>query len=541
MNKRKFKKFILGALLGTSLAGTSAFPTMAAGVTTITVNGEADSYAAYRLMDTTARLKPNCGHTGSSHTEDCYTYYYSVNSKYGTALRSAAADAGLAFDADGNGAVTDKELLSGLHAMDASDTRTYAETLYGKVSSLSPDYRTDDKVFADVPYGYYLMGETGDGSGAVALLEAVGTSAVTAETKQGVPTLTKKILNGSKRVDAVDIAKGDTVNYEVSVTMPEDLSSRPKYAFTIHNTGRGAVNPGSVKLYVDGKEVVNADSVAPPSETGYTFSETITQDEKWLCNCGAVVSGNTDNHVLNHVLAGEPDNGRRLKLSNLKYVSNGTPVILTPDNVVTLTYAETLSEGLTTKSTGNASESWMEYAADRNAASMKETPHDKVTAFTYQFRADKVDEDGEALAGADFTLERKKGSNWVGVPYEAGDGMSFTFLGLDSGTYRLTESAVPEGYQGAGPVEFTIQPAFDEVSDNPRLSGLSISGTEAEDAFSIDVPNGTVSTQVVNTIGGTDIRLPSTGEVTGLLLYAGGTVLILGGLFSLYQNRKKGA
>lgn len=37
---------------------------------------------------------------------------------------------------------------------------------------------------------------------------------------------------------------------------------------------------------------------------------------EWHCNCGAVIQGNTDDHVLQHILNGEPDNGYRVPIYN---------------------------------------------------------------------------------------------------------------------------------------------------------------------------------------------------------------------------------
>ena len=422
MKKRTLQKMLSGILCGAALLGSSCLPAFAAsGTTTITVNGDTNAWKAYRLLNVTSSLKANCGHGSSGHVNSCYIHYYNINSKYGTALRNAAADARLNFDENGDGTVSDNELLVGLQNMGASTTRLFSEKLYPKIAGITAEHTASNKAFSNVPYGYYLLTENGSAAGTTLMMvDAVGVDSITADTKAGVTTVTKKIVDGSKRVDAIDIKKGDTVNYEVTVTLPENLSERRSFVCDIHNTGTGAIKAESLKLFVDGREAVRSDTgsrtgEAKSSDGNYTFVETITQDEKWHCNCGVVIPYEQyDEHVLQHLLAGQPDNGFGEKMSNLKYVSDNQPILLEADDVITLKYAVTYTDSLTTKSSGNVSESWASFTTDGEGTQRAETPHDKVTALTYQFAADKVDANGDALSGADFTLERKDPrNNWT--------------------------------------------------------------------------------------------------------------------------------
>ena len=58
-------------------------------------------------------------------------------------------------------------------------------------------------------------------------------------------------------------------------------------------------------------------------------------------------------------------------------------------------------------------------------------------------------ETGAVLENAEFTLEGQNGSSYHAVETTGADG-SAVFTGLETGTYTLTESAAPEGYQAQG-------------------------------------------------------------------------------------------
>ncbi|MGI6161956.1 MAG: SpaA isopeptide-forming pilin-related protein [Christensenellales bacterium] len=73
----------------------------------------------------------------------------------------------------------------------------------------------------------------------------------------------------------------------------------------------------------------------------------------------------------------------------------------------------------------------------------------------------KVDQNNANLIGATFALERKVGDSWQVVngkrmPNEP-EGFHFRWEKLDPGDYRVVETAAPNGYEAADPVEFTIR------------------------------------------------------------------------------------
>lgn len=105
---------------------------------------------------------------------------------------------------------------------------------------------------------------------------------------------------------------------------------------------------------------------------------------------------------------------------------------------------------------------------------------------------------GEALEGAEFTLEGTGESTYRSVVTTDGEGHA-TFEGIASGTYTLTESACPAGYSSdAGPwtVEVTYDRAISKTA-NVNASGVA-SGTYSTEVFTdtVTIPGNPESIHV---------------------------------------------
>lgn len=96
----KIKKLIASVLSVTAAVGMMGFSAMASGMetyvpsigadtTNITVNGNAEQYKAWRLMDVKQTLKGTCSHAEGEHTADCYNWNYTENEKYTTVITAA--------------------------------------------------------------------------------------------------------------------------------------------------------------------------------------------------------------------------------------------------------------------------------------------------------------------------------------------------------------------------------------------------------------------------------------------------------------------
>lgn len=514
MSVRKQKRFI-PLTAAAILSAMSILPVSAADAN-ITINGEGNEFRAYRLMDLSTKLKSGCGHDADGvHTEDCYDYLYTVNAKYADVLRQAAGTAGVSFDTNNDGNISDNELKVGLSEMNATQTRKYADALQPLIKDMDAEKVTASKTFEGLPQGWYLITESVKGdntdSYSLAILDTHGQENLTVNAKEGIPTVTKKILvqnaEGAEiKVDASDADKGDVVSYETTITLPDNVENYKDYSFTVHDKGLGLDFNNDLQIFVDGNAATYTGETAAVGD-GCLFHQTI-------------------------------------HLNALQV--NGEKPAITKDTVITLKYSGTVKEdGFVNTNAGNTNETWLEFTNNPyDEDEHDNTPKDKVATFTYTITANKVDMDKQALDGAGFTLYKKEGNDFVQVG-SGETGTAFTFDGLGPGEYKLVETKVPSGYTKADDLLFTIRGIYDTESDNPVLTGLEILNAEGEvissgdDAsFSVDVTKASAATDVVNVRG---VRLPGTGATSLMILLIGGSVFVLGGCGALFVLKRKKA
>lgn len=357
-------------------------------------------------------------------------------------------------------------------------------------------------VISGLAAGYYLVKDqdgslTGDNDAYTEyIVKVVGN--VTATPKSDVPEVEKKVkdINDSTDdamtdwQDSADYDIGDSVPFQLKATLADNVSSYTTYKVVFHDTlSKGLTYKDDAKVYIDGKET-----------NGFTVTSTVNAD------------GTT-------TLTVSCDDVKALGAGN--------------SSVITVEYTATLNENAVLGSSGNPNEVYLEYSNNPNKSEEGDnetgnTPEDKVIVFTYKTIVNKVDEKGNPLTGAEFTLEKynKETGEWKAIAVvKNDDGTTFTFSGLDDGNYRLTETKTPAGYNTIKPIEFTITAEHDVLSDDPALTSLSGNVTTGEITFTSNTTDGSLSVDVENKAGST---LPETGGMGTTIFY------ILGGLLVLF-------
>jgi len=190
------------------------------------------------------------------------------------------------------------------------------------------------------------------------------------------------------------------------------------------------------------------------------------------------------------------------------------------------------------------------------------TPEDKVIVFTYELDTTKVDGNDNTikLENAKFILSRKTAANadeyakvtdgkltgWTTTKGDATELVSgtdglFKVAGLDSGTYYLTETQAPSGYNTLTDpikVELTATTVNNQTWDEVAASALTELSVKADEvAGTVDEKKGIGSITIANNKGSS---LPSTGGIGTTMFYVGGGVLVAGaGVLLITKKRAK--
>ena len=471
------------------------------GKSTITIDGATagSEYVAYKLFDATD--------DGNGH------FSYTVNSKYEAVLKEVT------------GKTSGAEIVKYLNGIkdNAAAVREFADKVYAKVKDMAVDYTATNGKFVNVDQGYYLIAQTQTGTNeaySLVMLGTAGKNALTVTPKTGVPTFEKKIKekNDSTGVesdwqDASDYDIGDKVPFKLTGTVSDKYDNYKTYYYAFHDKMDDTLqfNADSVVVKIDGVVV---------DKSKYTLNTT-TSD------------GCTFEVVFN----------------DLKTVSPTKP------GKVTVEYTATLKENAKLGSEGNFNKGKLEfnnnpyYEGEGKPEKTGETPWDEVVVFTYKLIANKIDGQGQPLAGAGFTLYKfnKDTNDYVEVKkIEAGETTTFEFTGADAGKYKLVETTVPDGYNKADDLVFEVKGTYEAVNNDdplkaPRLTKLEIfdengnSITGEGKVFTTNLAAGTATTNIKNLTGS---ELPSTGGMGTTVLYAAGTLMILAAAAFLVMKKK---
>jgi LPXTG-motif cell wall-anchored protein len=227
-----------------------------------------------------------------------------------------------------------------------------------------------------------------------------------------------------------------------------------------------------------------------------------------------------------------------------------TPISEVKDgSKIVVEYTSTLNEKAEIGATGNPNKMYLEYSNNPNdGTKVGVTPEDQVIVFTYKLVINKVDQAGNELPGAEFTLYKKDASiteetdgyEKIGESYYkiikvkkwSSSDTTFSFEGLDDGDYILSETTTPDGYNTVANMAFTVTADHDGDSATPKLIDLTgdttsgmVSYTDISKDLTKNLTAGSLTTQVTNRAGST---LPSTGGTGRVLLYVVGAILVVG-------------
>ena len=229
--------------------------------------------------------------------------------------------------------------------------------------------------------------------------------------------------------DSADHDIGDAIPFQLKATIPASIGlfreHNQAYPFTFHDTEeKGLAFSKITSVYV-----MNGDVKTPLDANNYTLVKSVQHGSEH----------NNEKHTFDVVFS---------DLTQIDAIQAGSVLIVE--------YESILTTDAIIGSKGNVNEVYGEYRNYNSPDEPKYTPKDFVIAFTYKVVVNKVDEAGEALAGAEFTLEKYNAATgeWKAIAQvETESDTVFAFEGLDDGNYRLTETETPDGYNTIKPIE----------------------------------------------------------------------------------------
>lgn len=402
---------------------------------------------------------------------------------------------------------------------------------------------TSDGHYGD---GYYLFVSDGlkadkPNTGTSPIFAIVGGEPVTVTEKTSIPTVEKKVLNDSKVKDAnitdqtgwedyADSQIGQKVNYKLTGTIADNYATYDSYAYKFTDTLSQGLTyaKGSLEVYA-----LNNESYTKIDQNSYTVVEPAEDNNNTL-----TVSFN-DKGLKSATAANESD---------LLNIDAKTQIVVF--------YKAELNSKASYEAPGNKNEVYLEYSDNPMAEGTGKSEIDVVTDHVFRLDVTKTDKDtGSALTGknlqAGFKVKVIRGdegtldNKWLGENGEiVEESQAYEFKtqlddgkvyipGLDTGTYQITETTTPTGYNTVAPFEITVTPSY---KNNGELDTLTVSSNNKEMTVIKDANGATIPLTIKNKKGS---GLPLTG-LNGVTFtwIAGGAVLCIG-VAHLIRSRKQ--
>ena len=378
----------------------------------------------------------------------------------------------------------------------------------------------------------------------------------------GTPSaLEAKVDNTAKWNDVADYSIGSDVPFQLYGSMPATLEDYDHYYYKFTDTlGTQFDQPKTVEIKVGDNTTLTASN---PIDGVYT----VTGDTGTNCRVKWDSEKNQLIVTFEDIKAYDGVNANTIVTVKYSAKLNSTANIGIPgqENKVDLTY----SNNPNWEYTPNTNDEKEDVPKDDNGTPEDETddkektdktPEDKVIVFTYEIDVTKIDgTTKDKLKDAEFEL--KSGTNTIkfidngngtytvadqslssGVTttVKSGENGIFKLIGLDDGTYTLTETKAPEGYKlPADPnVELVLsaETANNQAWDgDPKkaLTDLALNSVSVEDTTDFDV----AKIDVENNKG---TSLPTTGGMgTTLFVLGGGCAAGLAGIYLVSRKRSK--
>ena len=286
----------------------------------------------------------------------------------------------------------------------------------------------------------YSVGTNGAATPSIAILVGSGNvkDGVLNPLTEATVDIKNQTTTVSKTVSAATASVGQTVTYTITSKVPQNTQYYSDYVYTYTDTPSAGqtVNLNSLKVKVANAEL--------KKNTDYTVTE--GENGKFTVNITSIMQRNA-----------------------------GDEIVVTYDAEVTEAEA-----------TGSKAVTNTVVLSDNGAEAT-----DSTTITNGQFSFTKTDAQGNALAGAKFEIEGQNGASTPSTATATSESNgTVTFKGLADGTYKVTETEVPAGFQPNLKAAFTVTITNGKAV---KYTGADIWGlapsTEVSDNYTYKVKN----------------------------------------------------